>query len=323
MRKQLALLLALFWIGTSSLGWIASAAAEGTSGEPAPPVETPTAPADDREPNVYANGQRIDSPYAAKLRTDGTVYVSVRMVSEALGMKVSWNGTKRLAVVTTTNDQVFSFPLYRSYFWLNGQRYDLKESTETVQDGAGPGFYVMVPAAAIGELFGADVKWDAQTRQLNVEKQDGSVPADRKAAFRREWDAWQPEPTDTLQLAKALFANAKLVGGKLTVFVPSGWGDKAGFLHYQGAKETNLTPGKTYTYATGAKNAGVYAYRNGADGAIDEEYWIWLDPGSPNLAAGIYANQGLSVLIQDIRGQVVSLERMKQVLAEHDAAAGK
>lgn len=295
----------------------AAASAEGTTGAGTAGAEAPITVTRDYGVTVRANGRTLPAEHSAFLRSDGVLYVSVRAAAEALGMKVEWNAKKRLAEIKTANGQTFAFPLGREYFWFNGQRYDLPYGTEIEQHGAGPGFSVMVPASAVGRLFGAEVQWDAQAKALDIAKTNGNVPADIKSGFQREWDVWSPEPHDELTLAKDLFPRVTLSGGKLSVRVPDTRAYASTYLYYEGQKEAaTLAPGKTYTYAAGRKNAGIYAHRVDASGSIEEEYWIWLDAGSPNLAYSIYGNQGVSVLIQDRHGKVVSLPRMQQVVKE-------
>jgi hypothetical protein len=265
--------------------------------------------------SVYVNGRAVPSPYAAYTRrSDGTVYVSVRSIAEALGMKVAWNAPKRLAEIVTSNGRKFAFPLYRNDFWFDGQRYFLKSGTEAETDGSPWGLYVMIPSSAVGRLLQADVRWDEPSRRLDIAKPDGAVSAGVAETFAREWDVWQPEPQDSLQLAKALFDNVRIGEAELKVTVPAG-SERVRVLYAKGAEETTLAPGKTYSYRIGERNARIYAYRTDPSGAIAEEYRIWLDPGSPGLAYGIYGGQGLRVIIQDMHGKVASLERMKQVIA--------
>ncbi|WP_186438171.1 DUF4850 domain-containing protein [Cohnella terricola] len=266
---------------------------------------------------VHVNGQAVRSEHAGYLRSDGILYVSVRGLAEGLGMKTEWKPKKNFAIVTTSNEQTFYFSPNKENFWFNGQRYDLEFGTESEVDAGTSGDYVMIPAFAASKLFKAEVKWDAQTKQLNISKKDGNVLAGSGSSFLREWDVWSPEPSESLELAKALFKNAKIADGKLTVTVPELRDKRNGFIVFKGTNETPLQKGKTYTYRIGDTKAGnLYAYRTDPKGGILEEYWIWLSPGTLKYTYGIYGRQEAPVLIQNKRGKIVSLERMKKVIAD-------
>jgi len=266
---------------------------------------------------VLVNGLDVRSEHAGYLRSDGILYISVTGLAEGLGIKTEWKAKKNFVVVTTTNDQTFYFSPYKDYFWFNGQRYDLEFGTESEVDAGTAEVYVMIPAFAASKLFKAEVKWDAQTKQLNISKKDGNVPPDTGSSFLREWDAWSPEPSESLDLAQALFKNVKTADGKLAVTVPALRDKHYGFVAFNGTSETPLQTGKTYTYRIGDPKAGnLYAYRTDSKGGILEEYWIRLSPGTLKYTYGIYDRQEAPVLIQNKRGKIVSLERMKQVIAD-------
>lgn len=268
----------------------------------------------DYDVTVRINGQTI--PYGdAFVRADGTPYVSVRSAAEAFGMTGTWNDKKKRVDVSTTNGQTFAFPMTRSYFWFNGQRYSLRFETETEADSDRRGVRVLIPATEIGRLFAAEAKWDAQSKQGEITKPDGAVAADRDSGFQREWDVWSPEPGLPLELARSFFPAVHVAGSKLTVQVPKVKGGRSQFVYYVGTEQqTPLQPGKTYTFPIGKKYAGVFAMRTDSSGAVEEEYWMWLNPGSPNFQSGMYGGQGLPVIIQDMRNKVVSLDRMQQVV---------
>jgi|GEM_PF-3030898 len=316
-RRWIIVLAALCLCGSFAGFAAAEAAGQAASDAALPDAAAPSSSNSLRQygVSVYVNGRAVTSPDAAYTRrSDGTVYISVRPIAEALGMKVAWNAQKRLAEIVTSNGRKFAFPLNRNYFWLDGQRYYLKSGTEAETDGSPWGLYVMIPSSALGRLLQADVRWDESSRRLDIAKPDGAVSADVAETFAREWDVWHPEPQDSLQLAKTLFDNVRIVEEELKVTVPAGY-ERVHVLFAHGAEEKALVPGKTYSYRIGERNAFIYAYRTDPGGAIAEEYRIWLDPGSPGLAYGIYGGQGLRVIIQDIHGNVASLERIKQVSA--------
>ncbi len=54
------------------------------------------------DPNVYVNGQKIDTPAFIK---DDLTYIPLRAVSEAMGAEVSWDGDQYSAFVNFTEDE--------------------------------------------------------------------------------------------------------------------------------------------------------------------------------------------------------------------------
>lgn len=116
-----------------------------------------------KDVTIMVNGKVVpsDSPVFIE---QGRTMVPLRFISEALGLKVDWDGKTRTAIVGEGKN-VMKLPI--------GKKVILKH------DGSSKAIDVpamirnertMVPIRAIGEISGAKVNWDRANRQVIINK---------------------------------------------------------------------------------------------------------------------------------------------------------
>lgn len=92
---------------------------------------------------------------------DGRTLVPLRSIFEAMGARVSWDGRTR--TITATNGITnISLAVDSDIMYRNDMTIQLDVPAQIYNDRT------MVPVRAIAEAFGADVKWDADTRTVNI-----------------------------------------------------------------------------------------------------------------------------------------------------------
>lgn len=94
---------------------------------------------------------------------NGTTFVPVRGVAEALGCEVWWNGASK-TVGITKGDTRITFVIGADHALVNGKQ--LKMQPSYVDRGT-----TMVPLRFISECLGMDVRWDQSTRTAYISSQ--------------------------------------------------------------------------------------------------------------------------------------------------------
>lgn len=100
---------------------------------------------------IYVDGKRAESDTAPVIKNDRTL-VPIRVVSEALGADVKWNGENK-SVTITLNGKTLS---------LNIGSIDMKADDNTIMLDAAPEIInsrTMVPLRAVSEAFDKQVSW--------------------------------------------------------------------------------------------------------------------------------------------------------------------
>ena len=123
----------------------------------ASPATTP--PASD-EIKVLVNGTAVvfDQP---PIIENGRTLVPLRAIFEALGADVDWEQATQ-TVTAVRGDIVIRMWIGGEYFLKNNLRIDLDVPAKIVNGRT------LVPARAVAESFGADVKWDGATRTVTI-----------------------------------------------------------------------------------------------------------------------------------------------------------
>ncbi|WP_172844476.1 ankyrin repeat domain-containing protein [Tumebacillus algifaecis] len=101
---------------------------------------------------IQVNGKVLSTDQAA-FNDDGTVFVPIRHLAEALGGTATWDNTSRIATVTIGNKKI-DFEIGKDIATVNNERLRMSGSTQIV------GERTMVPIRFIGEHVGGEVKWD-------------------------------------------------------------------------------------------------------------------------------------------------------------------
>lgn len=109
---------------------------------------------------VILNGVELacDQP---PLIVDGRTLVPLRAIFEGLGASVDWDGATR-TVMSTLDDTTVVMTVDSAVMYKNDQAVTLDVPAKIVNGRT------MVPVRAVGEAFGADVRWDGATRTVYV-----------------------------------------------------------------------------------------------------------------------------------------------------------
>ena len=91
----------------------------------------------------------------------GRTLVPLRAIFEGLGASVDWDGATR-TVTSTLDDTTVVMTVDSAVMYRNGQAVTLDVPAKILSGRT------MVPVRAIGEAFGADVRWDGATRTVYV-----------------------------------------------------------------------------------------------------------------------------------------------------------
>ena len=114
-------------------------------------------------PEIYVDGRRTDLKGLSYL-VDGTAYVPLREVSEALGATiVAWDPTIQTAQVEGRGITI-AVTLGEKYMTVNGRYFYLPEGCG-LREGA-----CMVPVRYLAKAFGASVSWDGQACRVAVSR---------------------------------------------------------------------------------------------------------------------------------------------------------
>ena len=112
------------------------------------------------EIKIYVNGNYLNSD-VPPIIVDGRTLVPLRVIFEALGAKVNWNGDTQ--TVTAGKEGIaLSLQIGSNVLFKNGTYITLDVPAQIVNDRT------MVPVRAVAESFGADVSWDGNTRTVSV-----------------------------------------------------------------------------------------------------------------------------------------------------------
>lgn len=119
------------------------------------------------EPHIQINGnkQQIDAEKTVSFIENGSTYVPLRIIFEALGAEVSWqqsNGT----IVGKRNGTEIKLNINSSTMYKNGVAIKIASVPKLVKGKT------MVPLRVIAESFGADVKWIAESQTIIITEQE-------------------------------------------------------------------------------------------------------------------------------------------------------
>ncbi|MBR5309375.1 MAG: copper amine oxidase N-terminal domain-containing protein [Clostridia bacterium] len=168
-KRILAAILALSIIGTSAVFAEETATAESASRETTEKaefdipekVEISFKVGDD---TLIINGESVKVETAPYVVGEGTTLVPVRVITEAFGARVGWDGETR-TVTLDYPDVNIVLQIGNPVAEVNGEAVTLLAAPE-LPDGR-----TMVPLRFISETFGADVGYDEETRGITVTKE--------------------------------------------------------------------------------------------------------------------------------------------------------
>ena len=107
------------------------------------------------------NGNKVDveAPYIAG---EGVTLVPLRVISEAFGAEVNWDGETK-TVTISHNDNNISVQIDNNTAHVNGENKTLEEAPELTENGI-----TMLPLRFISEELGATVGYEHETQAISV-----------------------------------------------------------------------------------------------------------------------------------------------------------
>lgn len=112
------------------------------------------------EVNIILDGKTLDFPVEPFI-SEGTTFVPMRAIFEALGAKISWNDTTK--TVTSVKDGTeIKITIGSTAVYRNGIEETLLAAPVIVDD------YTMVPLRFVSESFGCIVDWNSDTKTVTI-----------------------------------------------------------------------------------------------------------------------------------------------------------
>lgn len=110
--------------------------------------------------DVYVDGEKLVTDTEPVI-TGGRTIVPVRPIFEALGATIQWNGVERSVTATKGNVTVY-LKIDDTTAYVNGEPKVLDVSAMIMNNRT------MVPARFVAEALNATVKWDGETKTVNI-----------------------------------------------------------------------------------------------------------------------------------------------------------
>lgn len=109
---------------------------------------------------ILLDGGKLDFPVEPFI-TEGTTFVPMRAIFEALGAEIEWNDETR--TVTSIKDGTeINITIGSTLAYKNGEEQILPAPPVIVDD------FTMVPLRFVSESFGCSVDWDGDTRTVTI-----------------------------------------------------------------------------------------------------------------------------------------------------------
>ncbi len=113
---------------------------------------------------ILLDNAPIDFPVEPFI-TEGTTFVPMRAIFEALGAEVDWNGDTR-TVTSVKNGAKIEITIGSTAVYRNGIEETLLAAPVIVDD------YTMVPLRFVSESFGCTVDWDGDTQTVTISSEN-------------------------------------------------------------------------------------------------------------------------------------------------------
>lgn len=110
--------------------------------------------------SINGNKVEVETPYVVK----GTTLVPLRVISEAFGAEVNWDGDKKTITILYSGVAI-ELTIDSCYAYINGNETDLTVAPELTNGTT------MLPMRFITESLGADVSYDETTKAITVVKE--------------------------------------------------------------------------------------------------------------------------------------------------------
>lgn len=128
--------------------------------------------------NINGNPVEVEKPFIAG---DGVTMVPLRVITEAFGAEVIWDGENRTITI--------NYPGVELGFTVDSKKVTVNSHTETLEEAPvvlGEGT-TMVPFRFISETFGATVKWDQATGGITVTKYSEEESSTVQGAIEKDY----------------------------------------------------------------------------------------------------------------------------------------
>lgn len=124
---------------------------------------------------LLVNGEEmtVETPYVVG---EGVTLVPVRVITEAFGAKVEWDGAER-KVTLTTEEKKIELWIGKIDANINGEKLKLLSAPEISNN------VTMVPLRFISEGFGAEVSYSNVTKQITINKMPDAAKQDDKYLY--------------------------------------------------------------------------------------------------------------------------------------------
>lgn len=129
--------------------------------------------------DIYNNDTKINSDVPAVLIQNRTM-VPVKVITDILDAKVSWNNTKKQATITTDSDTIV-LTIGRSTAIVNGKSVSLPGGISAellTYQGAGR---TMIPFRFVSEQLGAEIVWNNTSKRVTINPKISSTD---------DWQDW-------------------------------------------------------------------------------------------------------------------------------------
>ncbi len=152
--------------------------------------------------NVTINGNALESDTPAQI-VDGRTMVPLRAIFEALGAEIEWSA-KDKTVTAEKDGTVIKMTIGAPSFDKNGTEVALDTPAMVIDSRT------MVPARAVSESLGCDVKWDAETKTVII-----SVPETVQTTTQTTTTEPDTETTTQAKVKKDITEEGSIAGDDL------------------------------------------------------------------------------------------------------------
>lgn len=100
------------------------------------------------------NDEKVEVEIAPYIVGEGTTLVPLRVISEAFGAKVGWDGETQTVIIVDTDTEIM-LQIGNKTAFVNGKAVEMEEAPELLGSGV-----TTVPLRFVSESFKAEVNWD-------------------------------------------------------------------------------------------------------------------------------------------------------------------
>lgn len=100
------------------------------------------------------NDEKVEVEVAPYIVGEGTTLVPLRVISEAFGAKVGWDGETQTVIIVDTDTEIM-LQIGNKTAFVNGEAVEMEEAPELLGSGV-----TTVPLRFVSETFKAEVNWD-------------------------------------------------------------------------------------------------------------------------------------------------------------------